>query len=110
MYKSHFYTCVCVNGRIEALKVYGHVDGAIGLNRAVYETKEPAWVATHIPTGILITDKTTEHHKTRENALKSAKAKLYSSEAKKRIEAHEATKAFADFTQSKYEQSVTKVF
>jgi len=116
MRKDSFYTCIKQKNpdteetEIKALKISGFAEGDIGLHEIKYNSELNTWVATHIPTGLLLIDKRQEYHKTKSSALKSAKAKINLPSFEQNVKTHMESEGYKTFQQSRYDQCVTYAY
>lgn len=106
MRKDIFYRCSLDSDRkVTAVKTTGYSEGDIGVHK-----EEGFWVATHIPTGLLLTPKTSRN-KTMKQAWNEASERINSHENfAKLVEKALKSKEHQSFSDSRYAQSVTKVF
>lgn len=106
MRKDTFYRCAWDSDKkITAIKTTGYSENDIGVHK-----EDGFWVATHIPTGLLLTPKTSRNKTTKQTL----------NEAKKIIENHPnfdeilkrqlESKHYRAFADSRYSQSATGVF
>ena len=100
MLRDDFYRfCEDQDGQC-AYKTNGYSDGDIGLHE-----EKGCWIATHIPTGMMITP-TTSRHKSSIYALNEAKRITAAPEFEERFAKIKKTQMYKAFKQSRDYQSV----
>lgn len=102
MRKDIFYRCMRdEKGEIVALRTFGYSEGDIGINQ-----EGSFWVATHIPTGMLISS----YNKTKNNALREAKKLIAErKDFNEKIKEVMESDGFKKFNDSRHKQSTMTI-